>query len=44
MYGRLLPVVDENIMTAVTASLSKIDFGGILGEPAEEQPESAGKN
>jgi integrase len=44
MYGHLLPVVDENIMVAVVASLSKIDFGGILGEPTGEQPEPAGKN
>lgn len=36
MYGHLLPVVDENITAAVTKSLSKIDFRGILGESAGE--------
>lgn len=36
MYGHLLPVVDDNIIAATESSLAKIDFRGILGEPAEE--------
>lgn len=32
LYGHLLPVVDENIIAAVEASLAKIDLGGIVGE------------
>lgn len=38
LYGHLLPVVDENIITAVEVSLSKIDFRGLVGETAPEYP------
>lgn len=42
MYGHLLPVVDENIVAAVSRSLSKVDFRGTLGEPGSDQPVTTG--
>jgi integrase len=36
MYGHLLPVVDENIITAVSKSLSMVDFTGKAGESVGE--------
>lgn len=36
LYGHLLPVVDEHIMAAVTSSLAKIDFRGMVGESTGE--------
>lgn len=44
LYGHLLPVVDENIISAVEVSLSKIDFRGLVGETAPEEPVSARSN
>ncbi len=43
MYGHLLPVVDDNIIAATEASLSKIDFRGILGESDGEAGGKQGK-
>lgn len=34
MYGHLLPIVDENIMAAVSKSLGKIDFGRVSAAAA----------
>lgn len=42
MYGHLQPVVDENIIRVASASLSKIDFRGEVGETIGEQRESTG--
>lgn len=44
MYGHLLPVVDEAIITATELSLAKIDFRGILGESAGETRGNEGKS
>ena len=44
MYGHLLPVVDENITAATSASLAKIDFRGILGETDGEQRGTTGND
>lgn len=41
LYGHLLPVVDDDIISAVESSLSKIDFRGILGETVAERPGAA---
>lgn len=44
LYGHLLPVVDENILTAVESSLSKIDFRGLVGETDGDQARSTSSN
>lgn len=44
MYGHLLPVVDENITAASSASLSKIDFRGGVGDLNSEQLGTTGKD
>ena len=43
LYGHLLPVVDSMIDVATSASLAKIDFRGIVGEPAGETRGNQGK-
>lgn len=44
LYGHLLPVVDSKIDEATSASLAKIDFRGIVGEPSGEQGGTTGKD
>jgi len=37
LYGHLLPVVDDDILAATSASLSKINFRGVIGETTGDQ-------
>lgn len=39
-YGHLLPEVDDGVVAAVEAAMSKIDFRGNVGESAPAQPPS----
>lgn len=40
-YGHLLPEVDEGVVAAVEAAMSKIDFRGSVGESTPADPPSA---